>query len=225
MRRPTATRLPRLRCTLFPRLRCALLIAASFALQACVTTPTSTGGSQAEAVECLLLEPVVPECPAPEPKVVERVVKRTVVVERPREESILTVVGAVETVRVDPPGIQLDARIDTGATTSSIHADDKQEFERDGRRWVRFSLSEVTDENLRSIELPVERTVLIKRHNAESVRRYVVRMWVTLGDIREHIEVTLADREDFEYSLLIGRNFLTDTALVDVSRQYLVPTP
>src|SRR5690625_4193263 len=190
MKRPTATRLPRLRCT--------LLVVAGLALQACVTPPPPPAESQPEAVECLLLEPVVPECPVPEPEVVERVVKRTVVVERPREESILTVVGAVETVRVDPPGIQLDARIDTGATTSSIHADDKQEFERDGRRWVRFSLSEVTDENLRNIELPVERTVLIKRHNADPVRRYVVRMWITLGDIRERIEVTLADREDFE---------------------------
>lgn len=207
------------------RLHWAALISAGLLLSACVTPPSPVSESQVETAECLVLEPVVPECPMTEPKVVERVVKRTVVVERPREEGSLTVIGAVEKVRVDPPGIHLDARIDTGATTSSIHADDRQEFERDGRRWVRFTLSEVSDEGLRHIELPVERTVLIKRHNAEAARRYVVRMWVTLGDIREHIEVTLADREDFEYSLLIGRNFLTDTALVDVSRQYLVPTP
>lgn len=208
-----------------PLLRFASLASLTLLLQGCVTPAVPPGESGVDQTDCVMLEPVVPECPVYEPEVIERVVKRTVVVERPREDGALTVVGAVETVRVDPPGIQLDARIDTGATTSSIHADDKQEFERDGRRWVRFSLSDVSDEELRHIELPVERTVLIKRHNAESARRYVVRMWVTLGDIREQIEVTLADRGDFEYPLLIGRNFLTDTALVDVSRQYLVTTP
>lgn len=206
-------------------LRAALLASLPLLLQACATPAVSPDGASAELVECVIPEFMVTECPAGEPEVIERIVKRTVVVERPQAEGALTVIGAVEMVRVDPPGVQLEARIDTGATTSSIHADDKQEFERDGRRWVRFSLNDISDEALRHIELPVERTVLIKRHNAESVRRHVVRMWVTLGDIRERIEITLADRGDFEYPLLIGRNFLTDTALVDVSRQYLVTTP
>jgi len=194
-------------------------------LQACAQMAPAPQPVETGTPECPVIELPELQCPDTEPNVIERVVKRTVVVPQPRTEEVLAVIGAVETVRVDPPGVHLDARIDTGATTSSIHADDKQEFERDGRRWVRFSLSDVTDEDLRHIELPVERTVLIKRHNADSARRYVVRMWVSLGGIREHIEVTLADRGDFEYPLLIGRNFLTDTAIVDVSRQYLVTTP
>ncbi len=204
---------------------CGLVLIPILTLQGCAHPVVSPQEAEVEVPECAVPSPVEPICPVVEPEVVERVIKRTVVVSQPRAEEALSVIGAVETVRVDPPGVHLDARIDTGATTSSIHADDKQEFERDGRRWVRFSLSDVTDEALRNIELPLERTVLIKRHNADSVRRYVVRMWITLGDVREHVEVTLADRGDFEYPVLIGRNFLTDTALVDVSRQYLVTTP
>jgi hypothetical protein len=63
--------------------------------------------------------------------------------------------------------------------------------------------------------------VLIKQHGRDPERRYVVRMWLTLGDIRSRVDVTLSDREDFEYPLLVGRNFLVDSAIVDVSRQHL----
>lgn len=201
------------------------VLMAAVLLQACAHNAATPEPEGAVTPQCPIMESVELQCPDNEPEVVERVVKRTVVVPQPRPEEALTIIGAVESVRVDPPGAHLDARIDTGATTTSIHADDKQEFERDGRRWVRFNLNDITDEELRHIELPVERTVLIKRHNADSVRRYVVKMWISLGTIREQVEVTLADRGDFEYPLLIGRNFLTDTALVDVSRQYLVTTP
>ena len=45
-------------------------------------------------------------------------------------------------------------------------------------------------------------------------------MWVTVGDSRSRIDVNLADRSGFEYPMLIGRNFLTDTMIVDVSRHH-----
>ena len=61
---------------------------------------------------------------------------------------------------------------------------------------------------------------IIKQQMGESERRYVVKLWMTLGKIRELVDVTLSDRTDFEYPVLVGRNLLTDTAIVDVSLQH-----
>ena len=60
----------------------------------------------------------------------------------------------------------------------------------------------------------------IKQNGGPDERRYVVRMWISVGDSRSRIDVNLADRSGFEYPLLIGRNFLTDTMIVDVSRHH-----
>ncbi len=42
-----------------------------------------------------------------------------------------------------------------------------------------------------------------------------------MGSINEVTEVSLADREKFEFPVLIGRNFLEGEAVVDVSRKFV----
>ncbi|MCB1846028.1 MAG: ATP-dependent zinc protease, partial [Halieaceae bacterium] len=51
--------------------------------------------------------------------------------------------------------------------------------------------------------------------------RYVVKLWISLGESRILADVTLNDR-DMEYPLIVGRNVLVDTMIVDVSRKHLV---
>jgi hypothetical protein len=126
----------------------------------------------------------------------------------------------VEWFTVEPGDLRMEARVDSGAETTSIHAEDIQLVEKEGERYVRFTLHGPTSEELLPMELRLRRSVLIKQHGGEAQRRYVVRMWVTLGETRSRIDVTLSDREDFEYPLLVGRNFLIDTAIVDVSRHH-----
>ena len=113
-----------------------------------------------------------------------------------------------------------ESRIDTGADTTSIHAENIQLIEKDGKRYVRFVLIDPgTGETLQQ-EVRLRRRVLIKQNEGPRERRYVVRMWVTLGKVKSRIDVNLSDRSDFEYPLLIGRNFLTDSMIVDVSRHH-----
>ena len=190
---------------------------------------------------CSLLRPEPPEpipCPVcetticPEPQVIEKVVTRTVpaqcpppaVEELPQAttagELQLPIIGAVEWAAVEPPGLVMEARIDTGAETTSIHAEDILLLEKDGKRFVRFAVLDVATGDKVELELPLRRRVLIKRHEGPSERRSVVRMWISVGDTRSRIDVTLSDREVFEFPLLVGRNFLTDSVIVDVSRRY-----
>ncbi|WP_281646709.1 RimK/LysX family protein [Parendozoicomonas sp. Alg238-R29] len=64
-----------------------------------------------------------------------------------------------------------------------------------------------------------------KRKGEESQRRLVVMLTVQTGKLERTSEFTLADRENFEYPALIGRNFLTDMALVDVGYGHLATGP
>ena len=113
------------------------------------------------------------------------------------------------------------ARIDTGATTSSIHAVDAENFERDGKPWVRFK-SGTPGKKLETLELPWTRHVRIKGEDDDFDRRPVVLIEVTVDGHRRRIEATLNDRSNYSYPLLIGRNFLRDNCIVDVSRKHVL---
>lgn len=129
------------------------------------------------------------------------------------------IIGAVEEVQLPDQKISLNARIDTGATTTSINAQNIKKFERDGKKWVKFEIHNEKGK-LASIEKPVSRMVNIKRHGAEDQIRYAVKLKLKLGKINIVSEVTLADRSKFTFPLLIGRSFLTDMAIVDVSKEF-----
>lgn len=165
---------------------------------------------------CILAEPV--ECPPP--KIIERVIVKPQPLPETGGELNLPIIGEVEDVTVDPPGVKLEARIDTGAASSSIHAESIQLVERDGKRYVRFSVLNPETKELLDVESKLRRIVRIKQQTGEYERRYVVRLWLSMGDIKESVDVTLTDRSDFEFPLLVGRNLLTDTAIVDVSRNH-----
>mgnify|MGYP006096840307 FL=1 len=164
-----------------------------------------------------------PQCPVP--AVVERIVTKIVPLDLPPMATTagkmhLPIIGAVEWAKIGPSGLMLEARIDTGAETTSIHAKDIQLIEKDGRRYVRFVLIDTDKGDELQQELRLRRRVLIKHNEGPYDRRYVVRMWVTLGKTRSRIDVNLSDRSDFKYPMLIGRNFLTDSMIVDVSRHH-----
>ena len=132
-----------------------------------------------------------------------------------------TILGGIENVYLDPPGIEFSARMDTGAQTSSLNAIDIIEFERDGKPFVKFSV--IHPQTGEKVELTrrLRRYVRIKElYKRESQRRPVVRMRVVLADIDEQINFTLVDRSRLKHQVLIGRNLLRDLAVVDVSKQY-----
>lgn len=169
--------------------------------------------------ECPVCE--VMECP--EAKSVKAVVATPVPVrnEVRSGNAMLPVIGAVEWALVEPANLILEARIDTGADTSSIHAENIRLVERDGKRYVQFSLEDPSTKEAIPVERRLHRRILVKQNtDAPPDRRYVVRMWVTVGTTRLWLDVSLSDRDDFEYDLLLGRNLLVDEFVVDVSKNH-----
>ncbi|CZF79737.1 hypothetical protein GCE9029_01625 [Grimontia celer] len=145
------------------------------------------------------------------------------------QKSDKAVLGEQEWVWIDAAGSNYKARVDTGATTSSLNATDIQEFERDGKTWVRFNLAhtqngEDESEPLATIEAPVTRWVKIRQASTEGLeRRPVVELRVRLGELHEKTQFTLADRSHMEFPVLLGREFFKDIAVVDVSQSYIHP--
>lgn len=132
------------------------------------------------------------------------------------------VVGELERVWIDQPGVQIIARIDTGASSSSVHAANLEEFERDGEEWVRFEWQ--LKKRTITTERPVVRYVrVIQQADPKGTRRPVVNMFVQMGDVKENFDFTLANRAHLEYQIILGRNFLTDVALVDVGQKFVQP--
>jgi len=130
------------------------------------------------------------------------------------------ILGELEHVHISPPNIQLSARIDTGAKTSSLNALNLIEFERDGKAHVRFYITNPdTNEKIEVIRRVI-RHVKIKEHDGESKSRPVVRMRIRLGNLDQRVRMTLTDRSEFINQVLIGRNFLRDFANVDVSKKF-----
>lgn len=130
--------------------------------------------------------------------------------------------GELEHVWLEPPGISLTARIDTGAESSSVNAMNLVEFERDGDDWVRFEW--LIEGETTAIERPIERYVrVVQQADPDGTRRPVVSLRLRIGDTEDDFDFSLADRSHLDHQLNLGRNFLTDLAVVDVSRQFIQP--
>ena len=107
-------------------------------------------------------------------------------------------VEMVSIPRVIPEPIE--ARVDTGARYSSIHADSLT-FDDD---WTKFQRGDVT------FKVSTDRTILIKNvHNGENTRRSMIRLDVEIkGKRLNGVEFTVNDRAHMKYEVLIGRNVL-----------------
>jgi hypothetical protein len=129
-------------------------------------------------------------------------------------------IGWLEHVSVDEAGMSFRAKIDTGADSSSINAEVIKPFIRKGQTWIRFRLSNWQGQK-QIVERKVERYTKIKRKMALSIKRPVVRLTLCMAGVRQTSEVSLADRSNFKYQLLIGRNFLSSHFVIDPGREYL----
>jgi hypothetical protein len=131
-------------------------------------------------------------------------------------EPTLEILGFLEDAVIYPEGLQFRAKLDSGADTSSVHAEGMRYFEKDDRDWVSFTVVNRYGEPER-IERAVQRFAAIKSKRGTSQRRPVVRLGFCVSEIFEVVEVTLVDRSNFSSEVLVGRNFLAGKILVDSS--------
>ncbi len=134
------------------------------------------------------------------------------------------ITGWVEKVRIDNLEFDVKAKLDTGARTSSINARNIKSFKKDGDRWVSFTLILIDSKDNKhelKMEMPRSRRTKIKNHNGEHDRRHVVDFEICFNGQRYTTEFTLADRREYIYDVLLGRQFLKKIAIIDPDRIFL----
>lgn len=133
-------------------------------------------------------------------------------------ESHKQIVGATEVIFIENANLRFKARVDTGAKTSSIHAE-RIEVDLSGDpRGKSISFYVVTKEGRsRKIESRVSSVVKVKT-SEQSEHRFVVPLIMNWNGSRKTVLVTLNDRSSMEYRLLLGRNWLRGDFIVDVDK-------
>ncbi|MCW8821684.1 MAG: RimK/LysX family protein [Sulfurovum sp.] len=132
----------------------------------------------------------------------------------------MEVIGYIETV--DLPELELfglDAKIDTGADSCSIHCDDIIV----NGDMVTFLLHDEVHASYhgKKITLPISKRKNVKSSNGKSEERIFIKSSVKLGCKTYKAEISLTNRENMKYPMLIGRRFMSHRYFIDVSHKYI----
>ncbi|HLR76697.1 MAG TPA: RimK/LysX family protein [Balneolaceae bacterium] len=112
---------------------------------------------------------------------------------------------------------EIEAKIDTGAYTSSIHCNHIAPVN-NGK--VRFNLLDPSHPayNDKILEMPIIKTKAVKSSNGKVEERFVIKTVIVLEGQKIEAHFSLTDRSEMRYPLLIGRRVLRGRFLVDVSK-------
>ena len=133
------------------------------------------------------------------------------------------VVGWREWVDLPDLAVTTKAKVDTGARTSALHADDLEFFERGGESWVRFLVH--PEQRTSRVEVRCEARVLedrlVKSSTGSVTHRPVIETRISLGGESWPIELTLINRDEMGFRMLLGRTAIRRRFVVDVAHSYV----
>lgn len=123
------------------------------------------------------------------------------------------------------------SKIDTGARTSALHADDQELLSIDGEPWVEFTVPLGRSGSTDRVRAQLVDERPIKNTSGVPEPRLIIRTTLVLGDRRWKVELSLADRTRMGFDLILGRTAIRRRGImVDAGRSFLLrstglPTP
>jgi hypothetical protein len=134
-------------------------------------------------------------------------------------------IGWREWVAIPDLGVhQIKAKVDTGAKTSALHAEDIRIVKKSGKRFVRFRIHPYQ----RNSQLEVEaRVALIEKRQIRSssgheTLRPVIVVPVLIAGSMVDIEISLVNRDMMGFRMLLGREALRGRFIVDPQRSFVL---
>ena len=130
------------------------------------------------------------------------------------------IVGWRELVSLPELGlVGIPAKIDTGARTSSLHAIVLDDFMRDGERFVRFAVDwDGVRHACEAVHVDVRG---ITSSNGKCQERFVIKTPLSIGNLTFRAEISLADRSQMQFPMLVGRTALRRRMVVDSGHSWL----
>jgi len=136
-----------------------------------------------------------------------------------------TVIGWREWVSLPDLAIaHIKVKVDTGAKTSALHAFYVQPFERDGMPWVRFGVHpfQASAGVVVDCEAPVKDVRRVTDSGGHAEMRPVIETTLELQGETRLVELTLTDRENMMFRMLLGRSALKRRFVVDSSKSFML---
>ncbi|MDO6491196.1 MULTISPECIES: 30S ribosomal protein S6--L-glutamate ligase [unclassified Cellulophaga] len=135
----------------------------------------------------------------------------------------LQVIGGEEWCVFEELGIPaIKARVDSGAKTSSIQANNVKVYNKGVEEWVKFEVNPIQEN--RSVTITCEAPLVDRRTVKSSVgiseERLVVKTSIKLGNNIHSVELTLANRDTMEYRMLLGREAINQRYIVNPAESY-----
>ena len=133
------------------------------------------------------------------------------------------IVGWREWVSLPALGIDaIKAKLDTGARTSALHAWNQEVYERDDRPWIRFCAYpfQRDDATVVRCAAPLADHRWVRNSGGARERRYVIATMLAVGGATWSIELTLTNRDEMGFRMLIGREAMRGRLIIDPKQSY-----
>lgn len=116
----------------------------------------------------------------------------------------------------------IPAKVDTGAKTSVLHCSRIELITHKRRKFIKFlPLDEHSDKYGNMFTFPCHKERKVKSSFGNEENRFIIKTQINLFNEQYEIELSLRDRSNMEYPMLLGRSFLKNQFMVDVSRANL----
>jgi len=118
----------------------------------------------------------------------------------------------------------IKAKIDTGAKTSCLHAIDIEPYIHNAIDMVRFKVHplQYRKDIVYRVDAPVIDKRLVSDSGAHKEMRYIIKSKTKIGDKEKIIELSLTNRINMSYRMLVGREALAGDFIVDSSSSFVL---
>ncbi|MCB2113887.1 MAG: RimK/LysX family protein [Parvularculaceae bacterium] len=119
---------------------------------------------------------------------------------------------------------RIKAKIDTGAKTSALHAYNIQTVERDGTAFAQFVLHPAQRRKSPAVKClaPIVDKRVIRSSNGVAAERIVISTALRMGDRSWITEISLTNRDEMGFRLLIGRDAIRKGVVILPGRSFLL---
>lgn len=133
------------------------------------------------------------------------------------------IIGRLE--YADLPDFNLEkviTKIDTGAYTGAIHTSYVKEILKNGERKIQFTLLDEDHPEFKNkiytfYNFEIKK---IKNSNGKSELRYIIPLKIVIKSKEINVKLSLSNRKAMRYPILLGRKFIKDLFLIDVSKKF-----